>query len=163
MTTQMSRRVLAEQQLVVFDLGTESYGVDIGTVREINRIQTITKLPNTPEYVEGVINLRGTVIPVVDLRSRFGLERLEHTKDTRIVVVDIDGQNIGVIVDAVTEVLYIPSESIEPPTAMIASADSDYLVGIVKLEERLISLLLLDRLFAGTKEASTEVNEAAAA
>ncbi len=151
------------QQLVVFDVGDETYGVNIGTVREINRIQTITKLPNTPEYVEGVINLRGTVIPVVDLRSRFGLERLEHTKDTRIVVVDIDGQNIGVIVDAVTEVLYIPSESIEPPTAMIASADSDYLVGIVKLEERLISLLLLDRLFAGTKEASTEVNEAAAA
>ena len=92
-----------EQQLVVFDLSTEAYGVDIGAVREIIRLQDITRVPRTPEFVEGVINLRGKVIPVVDLRKRFGLPAEDESKENRIVVVDIGAQDIGVIVDAVTE------------------------------------------------------------
>lgn len=134
----------AEKQLVVFDLASESYGVDIGAVREIIRMQEITRVPRTPEFVEGVINLRGKVIPVVDLRKRFGVMVAEETKDNRIVVVDIGGQDIGVIVDAVTEVLRIPSSAIEPPSSVITSTDSEYLLGIAKLDDKMIILLELE-------------------
>ena len=133
-----------EKQLVVFDLDSESYGVDIGAVREIIRMQEITRVPRTPEFVEGVINLRGKVIPVVDLRKRFGLAVGEENKDNRIVVVDIGGQDIGVVVDAVTEVLRIPAAAIEPPSSVITSADSEYLLGIVKLADKMIILLELE-------------------
>ena len=134
-----------EQQLVVFDLSTEAYGVDIGAVREIIRLQDITRVPRTPEFVEGVINLRGKVIPVVDLRKRFGLPAEEESKENRIVVVDIGAQDIGVIVDAVTAVLRIATESVEPPASVITTADSDYLLGIAKLDSRLIILLDLEQ------------------
>ena len=134
-----------ERQLVVFDLADEAYGVNIGTVREIIRMQQITQVPRTPDYVEGVINLRGKVIPVIDMRKRFGFPVAEHTKDTRIVVIDIGGADIGATVDAVTEVLRLGADSIEPPSAVISSNDSDYLLGIAKLETRLIILLDLQR------------------
>ncbi len=101
-----------ERQLVIFDLADEAYGVNIETVREIIRMQEITQVPRTPDYVEGVINLRGKVIPVIDMRKRFGFPVAEHTKDTRIVVIDIDGNDIGATVDAVTEVLRLGAESI---------------------------------------------------
>ncbi|MCH7713096.1 MAG: chemotaxis protein CheW [Chloroflexi bacterium] len=134
-----------EKQLVVFDLADEGYGVDIGSVREIIRMQDITQVPRTPEFVEGVINLRGKVIPVVDLRKRFGFPEADATKDTRIVVVDIGGQDIGVVVDAVTEVLRIGADAVEPPSSVITTADSEYLLGIAKLETRLIILLDLQQ------------------
>ena len=138
----------SEQQLVVFDLASEAYGVDIGAVREIIRMQDITKVPRTPEFVEGVINLRGKVIPVVDLRKRFMLPVAEQNDDNRIVVVDIGGQDIGVVVDAVTEVLRILSDSVEPPSSVITTTDSDYLMGICKLESRMIILLDLERVLS---------------
>ena len=137
-----------EKQLVVFDLSSEAYGVDIGTVREIIRLQDITRVPKTPEFVEGVINLRGKVIPVLDLRKRFGLEAEDQGEENRIVVVDIRGQDIGMVVDAVTEVLRIPADSVEPPSSVIITADSDYLLGIAKLEERMIILLDLERVLS---------------
>ncbi len=124
-----------EQQLVVFDLADEGFGVDISAVREIIRLQEITQVPRTPEFVEGVINLRGKVIPVIDLRKRFGLT----------VVVDIGDQDIGVIVDAVKEVLRIPTDSVEPPASVITTADSVYILGIAKLDSRLIILLDLQK------------------
>jgi purine-binding chemotaxis protein CheW len=136
-----------EQQLVIFDLVPEAYGVDINVVREIIRMQDITSVPKTPDFVKGVINLQGKVIPVVDLRKRFALADAEHTKDSRIVVVDISGQDIGIVVDAVTEVLRIPNSAVSPPSAIITSVDSDYLQGIAKLESKLIILLALDRVF----------------
>ncbi len=137
-----------ERQLVVFDLADEAYGVNIGSVREIIRMQEITRVPRTPDYVEGVINLRGKVIPVIDMRKRFGFPAAERTKDTRIVVIDIGGADIGATVDAVSEVLRLSSDSIEPPMAVITTADSDYLLGIAKLETRLIILLDLQRALA---------------
>ena len=117
MTTVTNEATAIEQQLVSFDLATESYGVDIGAVREIIRLQEITNVPRTPEFVEGVINLRGKVIPVVDLRKRFGLPVGDQSAENRIVVVDIGGQDIGVIVDAVNEVLRIFTDSVEPPSS----------------------------------------------
>ncbi len=137
-----------EQQLVVFDLADEGYGVDISAVREIIRLQEITHVPRTPEFVEGVINLRGKVIPVIDLRKRFGLAVEAESQDNRIVVVDIGDQDIGVVVDAVTEVLRIPTDSVEPPASVITTADSDYLLGIAKLDSRLIILLDLQKVLS---------------
>lgn len=137
-----------EQQLVVFSLANESYGVDIGKVSGIERMQEITNVPRTADSVEGVINLRGRVIPVVDLRKVFFLPLSEETKDTRIVVVDIGGQPIGCLVDAVTEVLRIPTDSVEPPSSVISSSESDYLLGIANLEHRMIILLDLDKALA---------------
>ena len=100
--------VTGERQLVVFDLNEEAYGVDISQVREIIRMQEITRVPRAPEFIEGVINLSGKVIPVVDLRTRFSMPGTERTDEHRIVVVDVDGQDIGMVVDAVTEVSRIP-------------------------------------------------------
>jgi len=132
---------LAERQLVVFYLGGEAFGVDISTVNEIIQMQAITAVPGTARFVEGLINLRGTVIPVVELRKRFGLEGTERGKETRIVVLNSEGQAIGVIVDSVAEVLRVSSDAIEPPSSMITTADSEYLLGIVKLPDRLVILL----------------------
>jgi purine-binding chemotaxis protein CheW len=139
---------LDETQLVVFDLASEYYGVDIGDVREIIRMQAITRVPGAPAFVEGVINLRGRVVPVVDLRKRLRLNVGEQTKESRIVVVDISGRDVGVIVDAVTEVLRIPLSSIEPPSSMVTDADSDYLRGIAKLDSKLVILLDLDKVLS---------------
>ena len=151
----MTRGTLAsERQLVVFDLAEEAYGVDISSVREIIRMQDITQVPRTPEFVEGVINLRGKVIPVVDLRKRFGFSTEEATKDTRIVVVDIGGQDIGVVVDAVNEVLRVAADAVEPPSSVITTADSEYLLGIVKLATRLIILLDLEQALSSIVTAS---------
>ncbi|MDP6454975.1 MAG: chemotaxis protein CheW [SAR202 cluster bacterium] len=149
-----------EEQLVVFDLAAEAYGVDIGAVREIIRMQDITKVPGAPAFVEGIINLRGNVIPVVDLRKRFALSVSEANRDNRIVVVDIGGQDIGVVVDAVTEVLRIAADSVEPPSAVITTADSVYLLGIVKLEGRLVILLDLEKVL--TESEKNALTEAAA-
>jgi purine-binding chemotaxis protein CheW len=129
------------RQLVVFDLDDEYYGLEISAVREIIRLQEITRIPNTPDFVEGVINLRGKVIPVVDLRTRFGMENVERDDDSRVVVVDVNGSEIGMIVDAVTEVSRIPESSIEPPTSVISTDDSEYLAGIAKAGEQMVLLL----------------------
>ena len=142
-----------ERQLVVFDLGGEAYGVEINEVREIIRIQEVTATPQSPWFVEGVINLRGKVIPVVDLRKRFGLEIRDETKDTRIVVVDIANTDIGMIVDAVTEVMRIPMSDVEPPSSVVSSRDSDYLMGIAKTQDKMIILLDLQQVLNGAEEA----------
>ncbi len=137
-----------EEQLVVFELAGESYGVDIGAVNTIIRMQQITHVPRAPEYVEGVINLRGNIIPVVDLRKRFGLEAREDTKASRIVVVETLLGAFGLIVDAVTETLTVSRGVIEPPSSIVATADSRYLRGVAKLEGRLIILLEIEQIVA---------------
>jgi purine-binding chemotaxis protein CheW len=133
-------------QLVSFTIGKEEYGVDILKVHEIIRMITITKVPNSPEFVEGVINLRGRVIPVVDLRIRLGLEKKEYGKDTRVIVVEIGGKTIGFIVDSVSEVLRIPRSITEPPPQMAAGLNAEYITAIGKLEDRLLILLDLEKI-----------------
>jgi purine-binding chemotaxis protein CheW len=151
--TESSVAVGPERQLVVFALASEAYGVDINTVREIIRMQEITFVPNAPDFVEGVINLRGRVIPIVDLRKRFGLTVTEQTADSRIVVVDIAGENIGVIVDAVMEVMRVAGDAIEPASSVITTEDSYYMQGIAKLGERLLILLDLERVLSADEKA----------
>ena len=151
-----------ERQLVVFNLANEVYGIHINTVREIIRMQTVTYVPDAPEYVEGVINLRGRVIPVIDLRRRFRLPVAEPGPNTRVLVVDIAGEDIGVIVDAVTEVRRIATSLIEMPAAIATTTDSYYIEGIAKLEHGLLILLDLERALheasmpAGLSAANTE-------
>ena len=137
-----------ERQLVVFQLGAELYGVEISRVHEIIRLMAITRVPRAPSFVEGVINLRGKVIPVVDLRRRFGLPTAEHTRSSRIVVLEIGDQVVGIIVDGVSEVLRVNTATVEPPSPVVAGIDSEYLHGIAKLADRLVILLDLDRILA---------------
>lgn len=137
-----------EEQLVVFELGDESYAVDIGAVNTIIRMQPITEIPRSPEFVEGVINLRGSIIPVIDLGKRFGLPNSEQTKASRIVVVEAMGQLIGMVVDAVTETLRLPQDAIEPPSPLVTSVDSEYVRGVGKLEGRLVILLDLEKVLS---------------
>ena len=146
-----------EQQLVLFQVGAELYGVDIARVHEIIRLQAITRVPRAPAFVEGIINLRGKVIPVVDLRRRFGLPSAEHTRASRIVVVEIGDQVVGIIVDAVSEVLRVHGAAIEPPSPVVAGIDSEYLHGIAKLPERLVILLDLDRVLARDERRAPDV------
>ena len=132
-------------QLVSFKIGNEEFGVDILKVQEINRMVEITKVPQTPSYVEGVINLRGKVIPIVDLRKRFNLELKEADKNTRIVVVDIEGSIIGMVVDSVSEVLRLPSDTLEPAPEIVTGVNSEYIKGVAKLEDRLLIFLDLSK------------------
>ncbi len=146
-------KVHGEEQLVVFELGAEAYGVDISRVQEIIRMTAITKVPRAPEFVEGVINLRGKVIPVMDLTRRFGLPRESGSGTSRIVVVDVAEHTVGMVVDAVSEVLRMPAAQVEPPPPAVTTAEAAYLRGIAKLEERLILLLDLDRVLAWEERA----------
>jgi purine-binding chemotaxis protein CheW len=143
-------------QLVSFRLAKEEYGIEITRVREIILFGEITRIPQMPDYIKGLINLRSTVIPIVDLRLRFGLPEGEQTDDTRIMVVNVGGKMIGIIVDAVSEVLRVAHEQIAPPPPTVATLGRDYLTGLVRLEDRLLILLDIDRLFAAEELADME-------
>lgn len=144
-----------ETQVVLFELGGEIYGLDIATVREIIQMQPVTKVPKAPAYVEGVINLRGKVIPVIDLGKKFGMQQVERTKNTRIVVVNIQDATLGIIVDTVTEVLRLSGDSIEPISDVVTSGRLDYLQGVAKLDDKMVILLALDKLLAGDNKLAT--------
>jgi purine-binding chemotaxis protein CheW len=143
-----------ELQLVSFNIGSEEFGVEILKVQEINRMVEITKVPQAPHYVEGVINLRGKVIPIIDLRKRFNLDVKEYDKNTRIVVVDINGSIMGMIVDAVSEVLRLPSSTIEPPPEIVTGLNAEYIKGVAKLEDRLLIFLDLSRVIDAAEMAT---------
>jgi len=142
---QVNRVESDELQLVSFNIGTEEFGVDILKVQEINRMVEITRVPQAPNYVEGVINLRGKVVPIVDLRKRFNLELKEYDKNTRIVVVNIGGNIMGMIVDSVSEVLRLSANTIEPPPDIVTGVNAEYIKGVAKLEDRLLIFLDLSR------------------
>lgn len=139
-------------QLVTFNLGSEEYAVDILKVQEINRMKEITRVPNSPDYVEGVINLRGKVIPVVSLRKKFSLEDRENDIQSRIMIMDIQGITMGLIVDAVSEVLRVPASIVEQAPPMTSNISTEFIRGIAKLEDRLIILLDMERLIGKPEE-----------
>jgi purine-binding chemotaxis protein CheW len=149
--------VQTERQLVALHLGSEIYGVDISCIHTVLMPQPITTVPQTPDYVQGVMNLRGRIIPVVDLRVRFGLESTSTDK-TRIVIIEVEGLTAGLIVDSVSEVLRLSEASIETPSALLASTVAECITGIGrsnskssegKDQDRLILLLDVYRLLAG--------------
>ncbi|MDK2816830.1 MAG: purine-binding chemotaxis protein CheW [Moorella sp. (in: firmicutes)] len=157
----MATETAAEIQLVVFQLASETYGVDINHVQEIIRMQSITQIPRTPAFIEGVINLRGRIIPVIDLHKRFDLPRADITNNTRIMVVELGRVTVGMIVDSVSEVLRLPATSIEPPPPMISGIDVAYLKGVGKWNERLIILLDLERVLRESEQRQLEQEIAA--
>jgi purine-binding chemotaxis protein CheW len=138
------------RQLVSFHLDGEEYALDILKVQEIIRMMDLTRVPNSPDFVEGVINLRGKVIPILGLRKRFHLPAAEADKQTRIIVVEVPGTVVGLVVDSVSEVLRIPADTVEPPPRLV-KVDREYVSGVGKLEDRLLILLDVDRLLNDTE------------
>ena len=134
--------------LISFMVGDEEYGLDILRVKEVIRIREITRLPRAPSFVKGIINLRGDVIPIIDLRDKFGLEHQDYTSMTRVIVVDVDGRLIGMVVDAASQVVRIPSDQIEPPPPIVGGLSVEFIKGVGKLDERLIILLNIDRILS---------------
>jgi purine-binding chemotaxis protein CheW len=133
-------------QVVGFRIGNETFGVRIASVREIVRVPEITSVPSAPDTVEGVINLRGKIIPVMDLRKRFGHVDMQPDKKNRILVVELQNKLIGLIVNAASEVLKIPPSEIEAPGSVFAEGESSYVTGVGKLKGRLIILLDVSKL-----------------
>ena len=134
-------------QLVSFKIGDELFGIDIHKVQEIIRMMPITKIPSTPEFVEGIVNLRDKVIPVVNLRGRMGFPKADNSSDTRIIVVELHGKITGFIVDEVREVLRISEQIMDEPPAMVAGIDKKFITSVGKLETGLILFLNLDYVF----------------
>lgn len=135
-----------EIQIVGFRIGRETFGLPIAIVREIVRVPEITSVPNAPEYIEGVINLRGRIIPVVDLRKRFGEKVIQASKKNRIVVVELETRTIGLIVNSASEVLKIPPSEIEAPHTVFQEGELNYITGVGKLRGRLVMLLDLSKI-----------------
>lgn len=143
-----------ETQIVVFELGSEHFGVEIASVESIIKMQPITQLPHVSSFVEGVTNLRGKVLPVIDLRKRFGLAPQETDKNSRIIVVSLDQTEVGMIVDEVSEVLTVPAGVVEPVPAITSTVDSSFITGIAKLNQRLVILLDLHSILANEEKLS---------
>ncbi len=138
-------------QIVGLRVGRETYGVPISVVREIVRVPEITAVPNSQKHVEGVINLRGKIISVIDLRKRFGQTDVDASKKNRIVVVELENRTIGLIVNAASEVLKIPPSDIEPPNSVFLNGEVDYVTGVGKLKDRLVILLDLNKLLSSNE------------
>jgi purine-binding chemotaxis protein CheW len=152
-----------EEHVVIFRLADEFYALDIQAVQEIVRMQTITSIPGSDLWVEGITNLRGRVVPVVDLRKRCGVDAGEYTSETRIVVVSSATGMVGLIVDAVSEVMRIPGDQVEQPSAIVSVPANTYLRGIAKLEDRLVSLMDLEGVLPSGSDTEYEFTEQASA
>ncbi|WP_077358224.1 chemotaxis protein CheW [Virgibacillus halodenitrificans] len=136
------------RKMIVFQLDNEEYAVSVQQVGLIERITPITRVPQTVDFVKGVINLRGVVTPIIDLRIRFGVSEAGFTDHSRIIIVNMDDKEVGLIVDAANDVVDIPEETIEPAPEVIGTVDIDYIEGVAKLEERLIILLDLEKVLS---------------
>ena len=147
-----SRATELLDQLISFSMGNEDYGVDIQTVKEVIRFKEITRLPKAPAFVKGVINLRGDVIPIIDLRERFVMEQKEYTDMTRVIVVEVDGRSIGTVVDSVSHVIRIEEGQIEPPPPCVGKVSEEYIMGVGKVEEKLIVLLNINSILTSEEK-----------
>ncbi len=143
-----------DEKIIVFQLKDEEFGVPVQQVGSIERMQHITRVPSTPDFVKGVINLRGVVTPIIDLRTRFALDSKEHDESTRIIIVHYNEMEVGLIVDSANDVIDIPKEAIEPPPEVVGTVEAEYIQGVAKLERRLLILLDLQKVFS-----SEEVRE----
>lgn len=141
----MAEEIVQDVKVIVFQLKNEEYAVPVTQVGSIEKMEHITRVPNTESFIKGVINMRGVVTPIVDLRSRLGLEETPVDENTRIIIVDLDDTSIGLIVDAANDVVDIPVDKIEEAPQVIGAINIDYIDGVVKLEDRLVILLDLQK------------------
>ena len=146
--------------LVTFKLGNNEYAIDIMQAKEIIKMEKITLIPNAPDYVEGVINLRGNIIPIVDLKKRFNLEENDGEKNTGIIIVKIDDVDMGIIIDAISKVVSISNSNIQPPPPMLSGIGQKYIKGVAKLDDKLLVVLDLEKLIVGDDEDIEENIEA---
>jgi len=142
------KEMAGEVKVIVFQLKDEEYGVEVSQVKSIEKLEHITRVPRTPKFVKGVINLRGVVTPIIDLRTRFGLEEGEYTESTRIIIVAVGELEVGLIVDAANDVIDIPVNAVEPPPEVVGGVEAAYLRGVAKLENRLLVMLNLDKVLS---------------
>jgi purine-binding chemotaxis protein CheW len=149
-----------DQQYLTFNLADEYYGVDILKVQEIKGYTTVTRIPNTPNYLKGVLNLRGTIVPIVDLRMKFGMGTTDPTPFTVMVVVNVRNRIMGFMVDAVSDVLDLNAKNIQPPPELGSAVDITFVAGIGNSNDRLVTLLDIDRVL--TEEEVTVVTDVAA-
>ncbi len=147
-----------ELQVVTFSLG-EQYAVPIHQVQEIIRVGPITRVPNAPTYIEGVINLRGRILPVINLRRRLGLPERDLTKASRIIVTEVADKTVGLLVDSVSHVIKLPGDKVEPPPEEVLDIDSDYITGVGKLQDALVIMLDLERLLKREEEVLRRVEQ----
>lgn len=152
----MSEEFTNNLKVIVFQLEDEEYGVPVEQVQSIEKVLHITRVPGTAKYVKGVINLRGVVTPIIDLRTRFGLDELPYSDSTRVIIVSLETMDVGLIVDAANDVIDLASESIEPAPAVVGTVEADYVNGVAKIGKRLLILLKLEKVLS-VKEL-TEVN-----
>ncbi len=145
-----------EIQMVVFKLISGGvvceYGVPINQVQEIISMENPTKMPQSADFVEGIINLRGKIIPIIDLKKRFGMGESCITEDSKGIWVQVEGHDVGIIVDEITEVLHLSEQSIEPPPMVVGGATASYLTGVGKVDDRLLIMLDMDHLFSSDEE-----------
>jgi purine-binding chemotaxis protein CheW len=150
---------MMEKQLVVFELGKEQFGFEIAAIEGIVKMQEITRIPFAPNYVEGITNLRGSVLPVIDLRKRLGFASNEETLNARIITVNIHSKKTGLIVTSVTEILTIDDDVIETPQKMMNNVDVEYITGVAKVDNRLIILLDLSKILSTDVEETMNENK----
>ena len=149
------------RQFISFSVGDEDYGLELLRVKEVIRVRQITWLPKAPSFVKGIINLRGDVIPLIDLRERFGLEYVDQTTQTRVVVVEVEGRLMGMIVDSASQVVRIPADQIDPPPPVLGGLAREFITGVGKFEDKLVILLDVDAILtAGEKAALSEMDSA---
>lgn len=141
----VSETLESELKIIVFQLKEKEYAIPVEQVRSIEKIQHITRVPGAAPYIKGVINLRGVVTPIVDLRNRFGMEGEEYTDNTRIILTVLDDLEVGLIVDAANDVLDIPTNVIEPPPEMVNGTEANFVNGVAKIGKRLLILLELEK------------------
>jgi len=143
-------------QLVSFSLSDETYGIEITKIQEIILVGKITQIPETPHYIKGLINLRSSVIPVIDLRARFSLPECGLSEESRIMVLNVGGRTIGIVVDSVNEVLRVSKDQVSPAPPTVASLGNQYMTGLVRLENQLLILLDVDQLFGDEESAALD-------
>ena len=143
-------------QLVGFSVGREFFGVNIGAIKEIIRVPDITSVPDTPDFVEGVINLRGRIVPVIDMIRRVGIPSVERNRGNKILVLELAGKMVGLIVDSASDIIKISEDAIEPPPDILSSIGAEYVTGVGKLEGKLIVLLDLTRLLSAEEMRKVE-------
>jgi len=132
------------RQFISFSVGEEEYGLELLRVKEVIRVRQITRLPKAPSFVKGIINLRGDVIPIIDLRDKFGLEAKEATATTRVIVVEVEAKLMGMVVDSASQVVRIPADQIDPPPPVLGGFSQEFITGVGKVDDRLIILLNSD-------------------
>lgn len=135
----------ATMKVIVFQLKDKEYAIPVQQVIAFEKMLPITRVPHTPEYMKGVINLRGLIIPIIDLRVRFGLEEQEESSSTRIIIVSLNGMEVGLVVDAANDVTDIPQDSVEPQPEVVGAVKTEFISGVAKIGNRLLILLNLEK------------------